>query len=85
MKGVTMAIIKIETSSAEQEEVLEAIKKLEGNTVSVPAIARETTISAHRVRYVIADLIEAKKIKRIPTKAYNAHYIRYKYEVITGG
>ena len=35
-----------------------------------------------RVRYVITDLEEAGKIKRVPVKAFNVHYIRYKYEVL---
>ena len=77
-----MATITIETSVEEQERVLEALRQLEGKTVSATAIGTKAGMPGYRVRYVIADLEEAGKIKRIPTKAFNAHYIRYKYEVL---
>lgn len=77
-----MAQINIETTADEQSRVLEAIKKLVGKTVAVSAIAREAGMNQNRVRYVIVDLEAAGKIKRIPTKAFNEHYIRYRYEVL---
>lgn len=77
-----MAQINITTTVEEQEEVLKAIKALEGQTVSVSAIAKETNLNQSRVRYAIVDLLEAGKIRRIPVKAFNVHYIRYKYEVM---
>lgn len=77
-----MAQINITTTEEEQSCVLTAIKKLAGNTVAVSAIAREANMNQNRVRYVISDLEEAGKIKRIPTKAFNQHYIRYRYEVL---
>lgn len=77
-----MAQINIITTPEEQSKVLVAIKKLQGQTIAVSAIAREAGINQNRVRYVITDLLEAGKIKREATKAFNAHYIRYKYEVI---
>ena len=77
-----MAQINIETTADEQSCVLEAIKKLTGKTVAVSAIAKEAGMNQNRVRYVIADLVEAGKIKRVPTKAFNQHYIRYRYEVL---
>lgn len=76
-----MASIVITTTLEEQDKVLKALKELQGQTVAVSQIARTAGMNQNRVRYVIADLLEADKIKRIPTKAFNTHYIRYKYEV----
>lgn len=75
-----MAQINITTTDEEQRKVLEAIKKLVGLTVPVTTIAEYAHLNPNRVRYVITDLIEAGKIRRIPTRAFNDHYIRYKYE-----
>ena len=77
-----MAQINITTTEEEQCCVLEAIKKLSGKTVAVSAIASMAGMNQSRVRYVITDLEEAGKIKRVPTKAFNEHYIRYRYEVL---
>lgn len=77
-----MAQINITTTKEEQCCVLEAIKKLSGKTVAVSAIAKEAGMNQNRVRYVVSDLEEAGKIKRVPTKAFNEHYIRYRYEVL---
>lgn len=76
-----MAQINITTTPEEQNKVLQAIKKLQGQTVAVTAIAKEANMNPNRVRYVITDLLEAGKIKREATKAFNKNYIRYKYEV----
>ncbi len=78
-----MARINIVTTPEEQDLVYKAIAVLSGQTISVSDIAKEAGLNQNRVRYVITDLEEAGKIKRIPTKAFNKHYIRYKYEVIT--
>lgn len=87
-----MAQINIVTTPEEQEIVLKAIATLSGQTVSgqtvsgqtvaVSDIAKKAGLNQNRVRYVITDLEEAGKIKRIPTKAFNKHYIRYSYEVL---
>lgn len=77
-----MAQINIVTTQEEQQTVLEAISTLVGKTVAVSDIARKAGLNQNRVRYVIIDLEEAGKIKRIPTKAFNKHYIRYSYEVL---
>ena len=77
-----MAQINITTTEEEQNCVLEAIKKLSGKTVAVSAIAKEAGMNQNRGRYVVSDLEEAGKIKRVPTKAFNEHYIRYRYEVL---
>ena len=81
-RRLSMAQINITTTIEEQNRVLEAIKKLQGQTVAVSAIASMAGMNQSRVRYVITDLEEAGKIKRVPVKAFNVHYIRYKYEVL---
>ena len=77
-----MAQINIVTTPEEQAIVLKAIATLAGQTVAVSDIAKKAGLNQNRVRYVITDLEEAGKIKRIPTKAFNKHYIRYSYEVL---
>ena len=77
-----MAQINIITTPEEQATVLEAIKELQGQTVAVAAIARTADMSPNRVRYVITDLLDAGKIRREATKAFNKHYVRYKYFVV---
>lgn len=77
-----MAQINITTTAEEQSKVLEVLKRIQGQTISVSAIANEAGMGVSRVRYAIEDLLEANKIKRTPVKAFNVHYIRYKYEVL---
>ena len=77
-----MAKIEIKTTKEEQQQVLQAIKQCEGKTISVASIAKLAGLNPNRVRFIIMDLIENNKIKRIPTKAFNKHYIRYKYEEV---
>lgn len=77
-----MAQIEIKTTVDEQSIVLEAVREVQGRTVSVSDIARTAGMNPNRVRYVITDLLEAGKIKREATKAFNKNYIRYKYEVV---
>ena len=77
-----MAHIIITTTAEEHTKVLSALKDLEGKTVSVSEIARKAGMNPNRVRYVISDLVDAGRILRIPTKAFNKHYVRYKYEVV---
>lgn len=77
-----MAIIEIKTTQYEQLKVLEALKKLEGETVALSRVAREAGMPENRVRYVVTDLIDAGKVNKIATKAMSKHYVRYKYEVI---
>lgn len=79
-----MAVINITTTQEEQRVVLEALKNLQGQTIAVSAIAKAAHMNQNRVRYVLVDLIEAGKVLRIPTKAFNKQYIRYRYEVVEG-
>ncbi len=77
----TLAHIIITTTAEEHAKVLSALKDLEGKTVAVSEIARKAGMNPNRVRYVISDLVDAGRILRIPTKAFNKHYVRYKYEI----
>ena len=80
-----MALITINTTPEEHEQVLSALKELVDKTVAVSEIARKAGMNPNRVRYVITDLEDAGKIRRIPTKAFNKHYVRYKYEIVQEG
>lgn len=77
-----MATITVVTTPEEQEKVLEALKPLQGKTVSMPKIAAASGLSASRTRYAIADLVEAGRVLKIPTKAINPKYIRYMYKIV---
>lgn len=77
-----MAKFTIETTQEEQEAVLKAIKTFEGVTVSMRALAAEAKMPQSRARYAVLDLIEANKVARVPTKAFNEHYVRYTYKIL---
>ena len=77
-----MAQVIITTTSEEQEKVLQALKNLNGETAPVSAIARMAGLRDSRVRYALQDLVDAGRIEKIPTKAFNKHYVRYCYKVL---
>lgn len=77
-----MATVTITTTPEERQKVFEALKELQGETVAMSKISKHCGLSVSRVRYAIADLIDANKIRKIPTKSLNPKYIRYKYEII---
>lgn len=77
-----MAQFTITTTPKEQKAVLAVLSTMKDKTVSLSQVAKIAGIKTNRVRYIVTDLEEAGKIRRIPTKAFNPHYIRYKYEVI---
>ncbi len=76
-----MPKITIETTHEEQEAVLKAIKSLDGQVVAVRVIAEEAGLPQSRARYALVDLIEAGKVERIASKAFNKHYVRYSYRL----
>ena len=76
-----MPKITIETTAEEQEAVLKAIKSLDGQVVAVRVIAEEAGLPQSRARYALVDLIEAGKVERIASKAFNKHYVRYSYKL----
>ncbi len=77
-----MAQITISTSGEEQDKVLEVLKELNGKVMAVSAIAKMANMRDSRVRYAIQDLVDAGRVRKVPTKAFNRHYIRYSYEVL---
>ena len=77
-----MPKIIVETTHEEQEAVLKAIKSLDGQVVAVRVIAEEAGLPQSRARYALVDLIEAGKVERIASKAFNKHYVRYSYRII---
>lgn len=77
-----MAQVIINTTSEEQNKVLQALKSLNGETAPVSTIARMAGLRDSRVRYAIQDLVDAGRIEKIPTKAFNKHYVRYCYKVL---
>ena len=77
-----MAKFEVETTPKEKQAVLDVIAQMECQTVSVEAIAERTGMKASRVRYAIIDLIDAGKIERIATKAFNKRYVRYAYRLL---
>lgn len=77
-----MAKFIIETTSEEQSKVLNMLKLYEGEELSARTIADAICMSKSRVRYILQDLVDAGKIERVATKAYNNHYIRYSYRII---
>lgn len=76
-----MAHININTTEEEQLKILQVLVTFKGQTVAVSAIAKAANMNQTRTRYVIQDLLEAGKIKRIPTRQFNKQYVRYSYEV----
>lgn len=77
-----MAQFTVTTTSEEQEKVLQAIKELNGETAPVSTIATMAGLRHSRVRYAIQDLVDAGRIEKVPTKAFNKHYVRYCYRVL---
>mgnify|MGYP001302958823 CR=1 FL=1 len=77
-----MAKINIHTTKDEQDLVLIALGGFKDKVVSTYTISKLVGLSPSKVRYVIMDLEEAGKVRRIPVKAFNKHYIRYKYEIL---
>lgn len=77
-----MANIVINTTPEEQEAVLDALRKLQGVVVPLSRVVGITGLTYSKVRYVVMDLEDAGKIKRIKAKEFNKHYVRYMYEVL---
>lgn len=77
-----MATFTVKTTDEEQATVLQVLKAVEGQTIPVSAIAERACMGPSRVRYAITDLIDAGKVERVPSKAFNKHYIRYAYKIL---
>ena len=77
-----MAQFVVETTQEERDTVLSVLRQVTGQTIPVARIAELAGLRPSRTRYAIEDLMEAGQIKRVPTKAFNKHYVRYTYEVL---
>ena len=77
-----MAKFIIETSSTEQEKVLQALKQINGAAASVATIAKGAELPRSRVRYALVDLEDSGRIEKVPVRAFNRHYIRYAYNIL---
>lgn len=77
-----MAQINIVTTQEEQDAVIQALSKIGDEMVAMSAIAKEAGVGKNRVRYILADLLEAGKIERNLVKAFNERYMRYSYRVL---
>lgn len=77
-----MAQFTVTTTSEEQDKVLQALMELNGETAPVSTIARMAGLGNSRARYAIQDLVDAGRIEKVPTKAFNKHYVRYCYKVL---
>lgn len=77
-----MASVNVKIFPHEKEKLVAVINKHKGKTMSVAALAADAGFNPNRTRFIIEELLQDGRIKRIPTKAFNARYIRYSYEVI---
>ena len=77
-----MAKFTIETSLAEQEKVLEALKQINGAAASVSTVAAVAGLPQSRTRYALVDLVDSGRIEKVPVKAFNKHYVRYSYKIL---
>lgn len=76
-----MATIHIKIAEDEKTKIIAAIKTLQGKTVPISKIAEVAKMNPNRVRFIVEDLLEEGRIQRVPTKMFNKHYVRYRYEV----
>ena len=77
-----MAQINVTTTSEERDKVLQVISVLKGEITPVSKIAELAGLKQSRARYAIIDLVDAGIIERVPHRAFNAHYVRYSYNII---
>lgn len=77
-----MASINVKIFPEEKTIMLKAIRKNKSKTISVAKLAKEAGQNPNRARFIIGELLEEGKIRRVPTKAFNERYIRYSYEVL---
>lgn len=75
-------IIAIEEK--EKLEVLEIMKKFDGQQVSVAKIAAVNEINPNRTRFVVADLVAEGRLIKTLVKDYGPHYRRYVYSLPKG-
>lgn len=77
-----MATINVKIEPEEKKAMLKAIKASKGLTISVAKLAKVAGQNPNRARFVVDELLEEGKIKRVTTKSFNERYIRYSYEIV---
>lgn len=77
-----MATINVKIHPEEKTALLKVIRKNKGKTISVAKLAEQAGQNPNRARFVIGELLQEGKIRRVPTKQFNERYVRYSYEVI---
>lgn len=77
-----MATINVKIFPEEKKQLLQVIRRNKGKTVSVAKLAQEAGQNPNRARFVLDELIEEGKVKKVPTKKFNNRYVRYSYEVL---
>lgn len=77
-----MAHFTVETTDEERSKILEVLKQVEGKVIPVRELAEMAGMSQSRARYAIIDLVDAGKVERVASKAFNKHYVRYSYKVL---
>lgn len=75
-------MISIKIEECEKRNMLRAIKQSKGKVISVAKLAAIIKMNPNRARWVIEELIDEGKVKKVQAKAFNEKYIRYTYEVI---
>lgn len=75
-------MIKIKIHNHEKMALLAQISKLKGTTMSVAKLAKAAGQNPNRARFIIEELIDEGKVRKVQTKAFNDRYKRYTYEVI---
>lgn len=77
-----MATINISVPTNIMKKVFNSIKTLQGQTVSMAAIAAHSGVSLSNVRYSIDDLVDSGYVEKVATKNFNNHYKRFSYSVL---
>lgn len=82
MEGCSVATVNVKIHQHEKDKMLQIIKKNKGKTISVAKLAEQAGFNPNRSRFIIEELIDDGKVKKVPTKQFNERYVRYTYEVI---
>lgn len=77
-----MATLKITISETEKLQLLESVKMHKNKMVSVSTIAKAAGLNPNRSRFIMEELIEEGKVRKVIAKKFNDHFIRYFYEVV---
>lgn len=76
-----MAQITVQIFEPEKLQLIKAIKKNKGKTISVAKLADMAEQNPNRARFVLEELIAEGRVEKIATKQFNEKYARYTYKV----